>query len=133
MMDSIGKPGIAGITRGVVVLLDDSVTVTVAADVELDVSLAVMLSVELVTSLLDVTTEDVLVCVAVVELTVLETTLVLVELEVVLCVVVVVPPPPPPPPVGGFRGSRWKIPDSVPPLIGCPTAKPSSGPLTYTE
>jgi hypothetical protein len=129
MMDSIGKPGTAGITRGVVVLLDDSVTVTVAADVELDV----LLSVELVTSLLDVTTEDVLASDVLVELTVLETTLVLVELEVVLCVVVVVVPPPPPPPVGGFSGSRWKIPDSVPPVMGRPTANPSSGPLTYTE
>jgi hypothetical protein len=88
MMDSIGKPGIAGITRGVVVLLDDSVTVTVAADVELDV----LLSVELVTSLLEVTTEDVLASDVLVELAVLETTLVL--LELVEVEVVVAPPPP---------------------------------------
>ena len=85
MMDSIGKPGTAGITRGVVVL-DDCVTVTVAK--ELEVSLDV-LSVELVTSLVEVTTEDVLVSDVLVELTVLEATLVL-ELvdEVVLLVVI---------------------------------------------
>jgi len=86
MMDSIGKPGIAGTTRGVVVLLDDSVTV--AADVELDVPL----SVELVTSLLEVTTEDVPASDVLVELAVLETTLVL--LELVELEVVVAPPPP---------------------------------------
>jgi hypothetical protein len=130
MIDSTGKPGTAGSTKGVVVELEDSVTVTVVSELVLDVSLNMLLSVELASVLVVLVVSTVLVSV---ELVVLEVTmlvlvaLVAVELD---AVVVVVPPPPPPPPVGGFSGSRWRIPASVPPVIGRPTAKPSSGPLT---
>ena len=65
-------------------MLDDCVTVTVAK--ELEVSLDV-LSVELVTSLVEVATEDVLVSDVLVELTVLEATLVLELVDEVVLVV----------------------------------------------
>jgi len=50
MIDSTGKPGTAGNTNGVVVELEDSVTVTVAPELvlEVEVSLTVLLSVVLV-------------------------------------------------------------------------------------
>lgn len=135
MIDSTGKPGTAGSTRGVVVELEDSVTVTVAAELvlALEVSLTMVLSVVLVSTLVVVVDWTELVSV---ELVVLEVTmLVLLELveallDVEIVVVVVLPPPPL---VGGFRGSRWKMPANVPPVIGRPTANPSSGPLTCTE
>ena len=52
----------------------------------------------------------------------------LVNVEELVNTTVVVPAPPE---IGGFNGSRWKIPErEVAPLIPRPTAQPSSGPVT---
>jgi hypothetical protein len=131
-IDSHGKPGTAGTTRGVVALDDDdeedAVTVRVLTDVAVAELLVDWLVAELEVWVEVLTWVDVVAVEA--ELVVLEIVEVeeddVLELEVLVVVtigtvVVAIW-------VGGFGGSRWKIPDSEGvPEIPAPTAKPSVG------
>jgi hypothetical protein len=136
-IDSHGKPGTAGTTRGVVALDDDdeedAVTVRVLTDVAVAELLVDWLVAELEVWVEVLTWVDVVAVEA--ELVVLEIVEVeeddVLELEVLvvvtICMVVTIW-------VGRSGGSRWKIPDSdVVPEIPAPTAKPSVGDVRYTE
>jgi hypothetical protein len=134
-IDSSGKPGIAGTTRGVDTLdEDDTVTVTTLCEADVLVESWVTLEVDdWETVLLTWTTP-----VELVELTLLvelvidvivETVLLAVVAELLLMDVAV---------VGvdvvtiwfGLGGSRWYIAESMDVPTGCPTANPSCGPIT---
>jgi len=82
IIDSTGKPGTAGITSGVVVELEDSVTVTVSAELVLVVSLNTLDSAEVCSVLLVVVAWTVLVSVELVEVEVTVAVLLVAELVV---------------------------------------------------
>jgi hypothetical protein len=129
MIDSHGNPGIAGSTRGVVVE-EDVVTVCVTTAVVLtrDVEIDVLISVVAVLAVVTASDELVEVTLELVELTVeLVATDVIDVLPVVGDVVVAVYT------VGGLGGSKWIMPDKLPPATGRPTAQPSSGPVRKTD
>lgn len=54
-----------------------------------------------------------------------------VKVEELVNTMVVVPAPPPE--IGGFNGSKWMMPDKLPPATGWPTAHPSCGPVKKTD
>jgi hypothetical protein len=124
IIDSHGKPGIAGSTIGVeteivvelLVVVGMLVTVTVDSAADVEVVELVMAS-EVVDSLDD----D--------ELALDEEVVAAVELELEFVVVACCPT------TGGIAGSRWKMPVRVcTPVLGCaPTAQPSVGFVVKTE
>jgi hypothetical protein len=132
-IDSHGKPGTAGTTRGVVALDDDDEEDAVTVRVLTDVAVAELL-VDWLVAELEVWVE-VLTWVDVVAVELVEAELVVLEiveeddvLELEVLVVVTIGTVVVAIWVGGFGGSRWKIPDSEGvPEIPAPTAKPSVG------
>jgi len=118
-IDSHGNPGIPGACI-VLLLTEVDTSVLVLVEVAVDRVLLVLV-VDSVMTLVDM---EVTVVVGLVEVLV-----VVVEPDVMVIVVVPAPVPAPPPPIGGFNGSRWKIPASgvvpVTPLGPAPTAHPS--------
>ena len=116
-IDSHGKPGIPGLCN---VLLTTEVDASVLVLVE--VAVDVVLLVLVVDSVMMLVEMEVTVVVGLVDV------LVVVTVPDVM-VIVDVPAPVPEPLIGGFNGSRWKIPASgiwgVTPLGPAPTAHPS--------
>jgi hypothetical protein len=129
MIDSHGKPGIAGITSGVetVLLLELVVVVGVLTSVNVDTE---VLTIVVVRELVEVTGVEVVDDVEDTELELDAVDSVELELELVVVVVLACWPT-----TGGYRGSRWNIPANglVAPVMPAPTAQPSCGLVSETE